>query len=95
MYWKQHHGDLSRIKSHEFHRLRQPRLLHPHPEGALAAIARADGGHVGLVVADIAPGVYALAEQCAGLQVAGSMAVAVGAGLGEAGKERAMDPHLD
>jgi hypothetical protein len=27
--------------------------------------------------------------------VAGSMAVAVGAGLGEAGKERAMGPHLD
>jgi hypothetical protein len=27
--------------------------------------------------------------------VAGSMAVAVGAGLGEAGKDRAMGPHLD
>jgi len=58
-------------------------------------MARADGGQIGLVAGDFAAGVDALAEQCAGLQVAGSMAVAVGAGLGEAGKERAMGPHLD
>ena len=86
---------ISRVKSHGSLRLRQRQLLHPLPEGALAAMARADDGHVGLVVADIAPGVDALAEQRAGLQVAGRMASAAGAGLGEAGKERAMGPHLD
>lgn len=46
MCWRQLRGQLSRLNSHGSLRLRQTQLLHPLPEGALAAMVRVDGGQI-------------------------------------------------